>query len=106
MAPKSRMYRFDLCDGHGCETRLVAAQSRDDAQNLIDATKSPYQKAQNFEHLGWCPVQARPDEDERGVAFDVSVKGKNVEFTQTHESYAHLTKLAAKDVKKVREGLD
>ena len=37
MASKARFYRFDLCDGHGCESRIVAAQSKADAQNVVEA---------------------------------------------------------------------
>lgn len=83
MADKARFYRFDLCDGHGCETRIITAQSKADAENVIAASGSPFQKAQNVKYLGWCNVRPQPDDMEDGVAFVANVEDNNVTINRT-----------------------
>ncbi|QNA89315.1 hypothetical protein G4G28_14085 [Massilia sp. Dwa41.01b] len=106
MPSKSRMYEFSLRDGHGAPTRVIAAQSKLDAQNIINATKSPLQKIENITYAGWCPVVAKPDEDASAVVFEVGVKGKSYEISRRHESYSHLLKVAAKEVQTVIKYLE
>lgn len=106
MASKARFYRFDLCDGHGCEQRIIAAQSRANARGVIDASISPHQKAQGLKYVGWCPVRAQPDEEDRDVAFVASVEGKSMVITREHSSHEHLMTLFPEEASDVRKFLD
>jgi hypothetical protein len=106
MASKARFYRFDLCDGHGCEPRIIAAQSKADAENVVEASISPLQKAQSLKHLGWCAVRPQLDQDACDVAFVATVEGKSVVITREHSSHEHLMKLFPAEAKEVTKFLE
>jgi hypothetical protein len=106
MARKTRIYEFELCDGHGCERRLIAGNSKAEVKNAVQPTITRHQKVQNFKHLGWHSISVQPDQEECDVSFEATIKGKRVEFTQDHLSHAHLTKQFAQDTKNVRDFLE
>lgn len=102
MTKKVRFYQIELLDGHGCERRIIAAQSKASAKNIVDAGISHHQKVQAIKPIGWHQVNAQPDDENNDVAFVATIGGNDVKFTRQHASHGHLMNSLPNEANDVR----
>ncbi|WP_296726921.1 hypothetical protein [Variovorax sp.] len=94
---KVRIFEARVADGHGTETVSLAAASKSDARNSLNATLNESQVLKSVEFKGWVPLKAVPAEDESGAHFKSDDPKHNLNFKPGHCSQPYLQAHYAKE---------